>query len=232
MWQNKDLGGNKMKLDVPLYAQQTKDDCLIETTRMLLAYHCIEKTADEIKESMEKETEYSGVGSYLPQAGTYLQSLGFETEIVSMNPHLFVLKDKGISKHDVLSRFEKIKTYNKDNERNTKVIIYFSEYLNAGGKISPTIPSSKDIETEIENKSPVLVVTTTRFLFQDTPKFNTHALLITGYDDKNFYVNDPGPSPYAGKKELLKEHLMYGIYATAHGDFDNAAILKVKKKDA
>jgi hypothetical protein len=168
------------------------------------------------------------IGTYMPQIGTYLINHGFKVELVTMHPKLFTLKDKYCSQTKVRNIFDKAYTCEK-SEQNKKVLGYFREFSKAGGKIVVKIPSVDDIIKEINNGRPLGAALTSNFLTNTQPKFNFHFNLITGYDNKYVYVNDPQSSKSGGAKKYLIDDFFYGVHASAHGDLDNASLILVKK---
>lgn len=214
-----------MKLNVPLVKQPVGSvDCAIAGVAMLFKFYGLDKSFDEIK----KEIEVDQIGTYMPQIGTYLIHHGFKVELVTMHPKLFTLKDKYCSQTKVKSIFDKA-YINEKSEQNKKVIGYFQEFSKAGGKINVKIPSLEDITKEIKSGRPLGAALTSNFLTNSQPKFNFHFNLITGYDDKYIYVNDPQCDNNGGAKKYLINDFFYGVYASAHGDLDNASLILIKK---
>ena len=77
---------------------------------------------------------------------------------------------------------------------------------------------------------PLGALITSNFLLFDKASFNFHFNLITGIDNEFIYVNDPMWDYRGGKHKYPINDFMYAVYASAHGDLDNASIMKIKKK--
>ncbi len=215
-----------MILDVPVVRQKEDSvDCGLAGLSMILKYYGVEKSIEDLK----KEIETFDFGTYMPQLGLYLLNNGFEVEIVTLNPLLFTKKFEGKSDKEILEYFRFIYEKNKDNKFG-KPLKFFLDFLKAGGKIVVKIPSFEDVKNEILERRPLGVLLTSNFLLYDKAIFNFHFNIITGFDEKYVYVNDPMWDFRGGKKKYFINDFFYGVYASAYGDLDNASIMKVKKK--
>ncbi|MFA6073360.1 MAG: C39 family peptidase [Candidatus Woesearchaeota archaeon] len=213
-----------MKLKVPLIKQPKNSvDCGIAGVAMLCKYYNIPKTFNALK----KEIETDKIGTYAPQLGTYLIKQGLDVEIVTLHPKLFTLLDSKLSQKEIITRLETSHNSTTSNQ-DKKVITHFKEFMNSGGKIKIKIPDIIDIKNEIHKKRPVGALMTTNFI-NNVPIFNFHFNIITGYDTKHIYVNDPLPNKCGGRKKYTLQQFYYGLYASAYGDIDNASLLIVKK---
>ncbi len=217
-----------MKLKVPLFRQKKDtNDCGIVGIQMILHYYGDNISYEELKSNLKTDN----IGTYMPQLGVYLLKKGYEVEIVTLNPKLFTLSDKGKEKdlEFILERFEMLKN-NSKSEQDKKTIDYFVEYLKVGGKIKIKMPSKEDIDEEIKQNRPVCALLTTNFLYGEKPVFNFHFNVITGLENDKIYANDPLWDERGGEKVYNIDEFFYGIYASAYGDLDNASLLKIKKK--
>jgi len=211
-------------LNVPLIIQpKNSRDCGIAGIAMLLKYYGKKTSFKEIK----KDIPTDKVGTYAPQLGSYLIRKNFNVEIVTMHPALFTKKDKIMSQKEILARFKAMHK-KSTSAQNKKVLKYFIEFMELGGKIKVKIPSKEDITKEIKQKRPVCAVLTSNFLNGSKAGFNFHLNLVTGIDNKYVYVNDPLPDNRGGKNKHSISDFLYGIYASAHADLDNACLIKVR----
>ena len=107
---------------------------------------------------------------------------------------------------------------------------FLLDFVNAGGKVNVKIPDQDDIRSEIKNKRPILTFVTTYILYPTASKarFNSHANVITGIDDRYVYVNDPLEQE-GGRKRYLISEFLYAMYAGAYVTADSAAIMKISK---
>ncbi|MDO8467406.1 MAG: C39 family peptidase [Nanoarchaeota archaeon] len=215
-----------MKLNVPLIRQDKNSfDCGLACLSMILKYYGEDINISELKKVIKI---YTGVGSYVPQLGEYLLKKGFEVEIVTMNPFIFTEKSKEKNQEELISYFQEL--YDKTDKDKFKVPAkFFKEFIERGGKVKIKIPEVSDIREEITAGRPVGSLLTSNFLLGKSPKFNFHFNIITGIDKEFIYVNDPMEDYRGGKHKYKIEEFMYAIYASAYGDIDNAALLKVKK---
>ncbi len=213
-----------MILNVPLVIQKKNSkDCGLVGLEMILKYHGINKSIKDLKKYLKVDKS----GTYAPQLGSYMINNGFDVEIITLHPGLFTKKDEGMNKKDVLKRFEYFKSISKKRQ-NKKVLSYFIDYLNDGGKINVKIPDSMDIKEEIENKNPMGALLTSNFLNGDKPKFNFHFNVVRGIDKQFIYVNDPSWDKRGGRKRYLIKDFLFGLYSSSYGDLDNGCLIKFK----
>jgi hypothetical protein len=216
-----------MKLDVPIVLQTENSlDCGLACVSMLLKYYSIEKSIDELKKEIKI---FENVGTYVPQIGEYLIQQGFDVEIVTLNPHLFTNKFKEKSQEELLS-FLKETLKNTKKESFKDPLNFFIKFIESGGKIKIKIPDIEDIKEEISQGRPLGALITSNFLLFDKPIFNFHFNIINGFDNKSVYVNDPMWDYRGGNQKYPINDFLYGLYASAYGDLDNASLMKVKKR--
>ncbi|HYD03440.1 MAG TPA: cysteine peptidase family C39 domain-containing protein [Alphaproteobacteria bacterium] len=216
---------DKKILDVPLIRQEKDSkDCGLAGVSMIFGYYKIKKGLEDLK----KEVKVYDSGTYAPQLGEYLIRRGFDVEIVTMHPRLFTLKNLGASEKDIEKIIEEKYKVQNISEKDKLTLDYFKSFLKIGGRINVKIPSIKDIEEEIDNKRPLGALMTTNFIKGEKPIFNFHFNIITGYDKENIYVNDPLDDARGGKHAYDKDAFIYGLYASAYSDMDNASLIKIK----
>ncbi len=215
-----------MQLDVPLIRQPKGSvECGIAALAMLLGYHGIKTSQEELKQ----EIAIGATGTYSPQLGTCLLKKGFDVEIITLNPGLFTNKDKGMSQNELIAHFQALRA-GADSEKKKKALDYFMEFMKNGGKIKAKVPDKKDILKELKSKRPVLALLTANFLSGAKPDFDFHYNVLTGIDGRYVHANDPRWDERGGKKKHLLSDLLFGVYASAYGDLDNACLITARKK--
>jgi len=214
-----------MKLKVPLIRQKEgSNTCGIVGIQMVMQYY-----GDNISfEELKSELEVDSVGTYAPQLGSSLIRRGYGIEIVTLHPSLFTLRDKEKNLESLVYHFTKLKENSLDDQ-NKKVLNYFIDFIKIGGKLKIKIPDEEDIKKEIYNKHPLGALLTSNFLFGKEPRFNFHFNVITGIDNKYVYVNDSRWDELGGEHKYKIKDFLFGMYASAYGDLDNASIMKIKK---
>lgn len=192
--------------------------------KMVLDYHDVDVDYEE----MVTTFSFYSSGLSLPQLGSYALSKGLGAEIDTLNPYLFTAKDIGKSQQTIN---ENIRDLVMANEQYRSIKDYFVSYMNSGGVLNPHVPVKQDIMDSIDAGNPVITILAGRLLHCDDPGYNFHGNVVYGYDEKNFFVHDPGISePLGGGSHAIDQDLlMYAITITAHADIDNGAILKIKK---
>ncbi|MDP3882316.1 MAG: papain-like cysteine protease family protein [Nanoarchaeota archaeon] len=167
-------------------------------------------------------------GTYAPQLGSYLIDRGYQVTITALHPKLFTLSDRGISQEEIKKRFEEI-LVNTSKEQDKKVLNYFLIFLKKGGKIEVKIPEEKDIADEIKEGRPLGALLTSNFLKGNKPRFNFHFNVLIGIEDDKIIVNDPSWNECGGENTYNVRDFLYGLYASAFGDLDNACLIKIKR---
>lgn len=215
-----------MKLNIPSIRQKQKEECGITCLAMLLNFYNFPENIDELRKKIKI---YPWVWIFTPQLWCYLLKKWFKVEIISLNQHIFTLKDKKKSQKDLLKHFWILLKQAK-NVHNKRSLKFFLEFIKLWGKINISIPSERDIQEEISNNRPIIALMTSNFLIATMPWFNFHFNLITGIDNKYIYANDPLPNNLGWQKKYPLNLYMYAIHSTAYADNDNAIIMKISKK--
>jgi len=223
-----------MKLNVPLI-RQPKDsvDCGIAVVTMLLNYHGVEKTFEEVK----KDITTDEVGTYAPQLGEYLTSQHFSVDIVLRNPLLFTKSEENLDKKSLVEKFNRLQ-HSGINTHNLKVINYFNKFLKwPQNKVTVKIPDENDIEEEINIGRPLIAFLTNAALYKENIaekhkkdfSYTFHSVVITGLEDDKVFVNDPYAEEYGGTKEYPIEDFLFAMYSSSLGDLDNGSLIKIRK---
>lgn len=192
---------------------------------MILKYYNIPINLEDIKKEIPVHV---GVGTYMPQLGSYLISKGFDVEIITLNPHLFTNKFKSKTKEELIEYFESLVKQKPNSE---KVLNYFINFLKEGGKLTVKIPSIEDIKDELSEKRPVCALVTSTFLLHDKANFNFHFNIITGLDTESIYVNDPTWDERGGEQKYTISEFFFALHASAHGDLDNGSFMKIRLRN-
>lgn len=198
-------------------------DCGVACVQMILEYYKVPYD----QKALRKELNVLAWGTSTPSLGMALMKRGFEVEIVSMNPGLFNLDSHFPTQEKMLGYLKKLK---KDllGRINKYVVDQFIQFVEAGGTLTPRIPTAEDIREETSEKRPVLCHLTHWFLQPNNKDtcFTFHFNIITGLDGEKIFVNDPDLEQ---KRVYNVNDYLYAIYAGASGAIDNACLLKVKK---
>lgn len=197
-------------------------DCSIACAVMVLQHLGIEKNIESIK----KEIRVGEEGTYSPQLGIYFLDNGFDVEIITFSPFLFTQYHKKLNQKETLEHFKVCFEKTKDGEEK-RSLGYFIDFLKKGGVVKIKIPSIKDTENFIKSEIPVIVGLTSVCLSdREKPFFNFHDVLLTGFCENYFFVNNPSNTK---KEQYLKEDFMYAVHASAYRCSDNGSFLVVKK---
>lgn len=215
-----------MHLSVPLIKQEKESvDCGITCVAMILEYYNKGISFDECK----KHIKTYDIGTFMPQLGSFLLDNGFAVEMITLNPFLFTKAQESLSQEEIKKHVKNLFEQHKDDKL-TESLEWLMTFLDKGGSIKVKVPSFDEVKEEIDNERPMLALLSSNVVTANIPRFNFHSNVITGYDDKSIFVNDPLWDERGGKKEYAKNDFFYALFASAFGDSDNASLLRIIKK--
>jgi len=145
-----------------------------------------------------------------------------------MNPGLFTNKDKGKSQKGLLAHFQALRR-GADTDKKKKALDYFIAFMNEGGKVKQDTGQKGYLQRAEEQKA-CAGLADSQFLSGAKADFDFHYNVITGIEGKYVHANDPKWDERGGKKKHLLSDLLFGIYASAYGDLDNACLITARKK--
>lgn len=208
-------------LNVPLVLQEKNSvDCGLAGLSMLFGFYGRQITIEELK----KELTVHPVGTYAPQLGTWLLKHAFHVEIITHHPSLFVKSEQSLSQEQLGEKFRAL-LQKPQSEKVAVVLAYFEEFIANGGKVTVKIPTPDDVLQELKQGHPVGALMTNNFVHGTKPVFNMHFVLVRGCTGTGFIVNDSIPDERGGVKAYTFDEFRYGLYASAMGDLDNAALI-------
>lgn len=209
------------QLDVPVIYQDDDKTCLLYGVKMMLSYY--DAVPDDIDDLLSTDTDH--VGTYFPQVGAWLEQRGYNTTITTAHPELFTRSaaDKADDDLEALIRAKEPRS-----EQEEKVLSYFDDYFNAGGRVNYSIPSIDTVKEHVDAERPVGACATTWFHDDIGTGMNYHFIVATGYDENYVYVNDPNPDHTDnGRTRYTHDEFLYAVHTTVPGDFDNGALFTV-----
>ena len=215
----------KRLLDVPVVLQPIDSvECGIASSKMIGDYYGLRRPYEEIKREMPVKEDW---GLYIFEMGGYFLKHGFQAEIVSMNTNFLTLEHKGASTNEIREHVETLKK-KKDYATLKEGLDTLTDFIDQGGKFTARIPTPHMIRQEINRKRPVLTTLTSRVLNKNLPWPNEHCAVIIGYDDHDFYLNDPEPRRGGMTQQFRQSDVMYAIYANTYPSVEGGSILKLK----
>jgi len=201
-------------LNVPLFKQKKNDMlCGFVCLQMVVNYYGKNLSYNDIVKLANID---SYVGTWFAQTACVALDLGFKTELITYN--LSNIYDADISKF----RGEKlIKRLRRQKRKIDKLyhpeIEYDIEMIKKGGKLTLKIPTKEDLVNWLKKGIPPIISIKIGPAYGEAPSkkrrktLDQHAIVIYGYDGKNFLIRDPSPSKYALKK-LSEKLLIYSWY--------------------
>jgi hypothetical protein len=210
------------KLDVPLYLQAPRSpDCGPTCAKMVLEYFDIKRDLPYLK----KKLAYGKMGTSAYDNASLLLDEGLKVTAVTAHPMLFPPDlAKGIkSTKDALKI---IKAKAKSTPRYTNVLGTFQKFLDKGGELKIDIPTEKHVRKAIDSKRPLIALVYGQALGSNEGGF--HFVVVTGYDEKNVFVNNPNPK--SGKQtKYPMNHFLYALHSSTTTDIDNGTLLVISK---
>lgn len=196
-----------INLNIPHFKQHNLVTCGPYCAKMVLSYLGLEKTIDEICESCN----YCSQGTLETGLVLGLKSMGIDSNLY-MTPDGDTIKAEYVS----MESEKLVSTLRRRGSRSRQEASKrgFTELAQVVEKRAVTfcIPTRAMIEQGLDKGNPWIVVVKPFALynFQDNKKAKLlHFVVITGYDECNFYINDPS----SDMKCIGKDQLLYSIYS-------------------
>lgn len=210
------------KLNVPLHLQGSKSlDCGPVCVQMVLEYFGIQRDLPYL----QKKLSYNDVGTSAYDNASLLIDQGLQVTAVTAHPMLFPPDQaKALSSNEEIVKMLKLKA--KRMPRHKSVLKTFEKFLNSGGRLKMEIPTDKHVRKAIDSKQPLIALLFGQALGSLEGGF--HFVVVTGYDDKYVYANNPLPQSKKQAKYPFSQFL-YGLHTSTTSDIDNGTLLIVSK---
>ena len=204
----------KIKLNVPLFKQKTKDmACGFICLQMVLAYYGKKITYNEILKLAKLD---SYVGCWHVQMACVALDLGFKTELINYNlSNIYDADIAGLKEKKLIERLKKQKR--KIDKKFQPEIKYGIEMIKKGGKLKLQIPVKENLIDWLKKGMPSILSVKIGPAYGCLPSktrkemLDQHAIIVYGYDGENFLIHDSSPSKIALKK-LPEDLLLYSWY--------------------
>ncbi len=191
-----------IKLEVPLTIQDKNSmDCGPACLHMLLNYNKQNIGLTRIKDTIQRDKK--GRVSIL-ELGIFLKSIKQNPIITLMNYKYFKeAKDTDLS------------SVKPKDEIDKKFLYNLKEYLKKGNEIQIKSINSALIEEYISDKKPVVTLVSVSYLRKKIlQEQRFHFIIITGFDEDNFYYNDSHWALGGRNKKISKDNLLTAIRRT------------------
>lgn len=234
------------KLPVPLIRQTTDSvECGLASLAMIYAFYGKDRGMNQLRPELITDE----IGTYAPQLGSDLLKEGLEVEIIINNPKLIEKSDRNLSQEDLLVKFmakrdqaqEKAKeeARKREFEHEEKVMEYFVNFMQKGGRVTIKVPNREDLKEEIKKGRPLVVFLTNATLYEKNIAeakgkdfgYTFHSMVAIGFDESQdtVLINDPYDGEYGGEKEYSMDEFLFAVYSSSLGDLDNGCFMKIKK---
>jgi len=153
----------------------------------------------------------SGVASALLKSG--LKSIFHSYP----NGNIFWGKHTGMTKRELLNSFKK-KALKSKKSLHKRILSEIVELIEQDA-ISFGLPTRELIEKELDQGHPWIVGVKAYTLYgwqADKGKKRSHFIVVQGYDDQNFIINDPAHDK-GGVRNIQKDELLYAMYSSGDG---------------
>lgn len=202
------------KLDVPLIKQREESyHCQLATLLMIMEYFKDGVSYDELLEHLNKYVLEDGMHNQGP--AIYLLERGYDVFFGHHDLGVLTPEIENITEKDVNQLEEVLNTIPGDdkNEYRKEKLSLDIEYIKKGGKYSTKLPTLTLIDEYLEKDIPVVLgAVRNKGLHLDPVASNkNHAVVVTGMNDNEYYVNDPSPKS-EGQYSINKDRLLHAWY--------------------
>ncbi|MBI4087104.1 hypothetical protein HY416_03970 [Candidatus Kaiserbacteria bacterium] len=210
------------KLVVPLYLQAPKSvDCGPVCVRMVLSYFGIRRSLA----FLQKKLHYDKTGTSSYDNGALLLDEGLRVTAVTANPMLFppdIVRSLKNKKH----LQELITKKSKTTPKYKKCLKTLEKFLEKGGNLIIEIPNAKHVRAAIDAKRPIIALLYGKAMGSNEGTF--HFVVVTGYDGKHVFINNPYPKSKRQWKCPM-DTFLYAVHSSSVGYIDNATLLIISK---
>jgi hypothetical protein len=210
----------KLKVPLRLQGKQSKD-CGPVCVQMVLEYFGIKKDLKNLQEKLH----YIESGTTAYDNGSLLLDEGLKVTAVTAQPMLFppdIAKSIKDNK-DIYEIIGKKAIHSPKYKTNLDTLKVF---LEKGGKMLIQIPNIKHICAAIDEGHPIIALLYGGALGSKEGGF--HFVVVTGYDAKNVFLNNPLPGSSSQSKFPIDQFL-YAVHSSTTADIDNGTLLIVSK---
>jgi hypothetical protein len=237
-----------IKHKLPLKIQSTSSNCVQTSTSQFLNFYGIKETPDEIEAIVPVRASAEGkpMGTLLADIGTWLvkdKKLGVTMHV--FDAQIIDRSWKSFSQDQLLNEMEKSQINGISSARTPYaplLIDAYVTYLQAGGKIDIT-KCTNDLLQSLLAKGPVMAIINFNYMY-DYPrskydpikkeyvadpnegKVIEHAVVLTGFEDNNYFYNDPDYE--MGGQHKVRDDVLIGAICAAQINSDNY-LLSIKR---
>lgn len=186
--------------------------CGFISLQMVLAYYGKKLTYEEIVKLAKFDP---WVGTWFAQTANVALDLRFKTELVNYNLSNIYDRDiAGLVGNTLIKRLQAQK--GKIKKSYYPEIKYDIEMIKKGGKFTLKIPTKDDLISWLKKGIPPILSVKVGPAYGEVPAktrktLDQHAIVVYGYDGKNFLIRDPHPGKDAIQK-LSDDLLMFSWY--------------------
>lgn len=181
---------------------------------------CVEMVTGHDIKDIYKQIRIFDRGTYAPQLAKYLFDNKFDVKLTYFNPYLTnVYHEHSMSKAQLLNNLIESK------DLTNKQAIKYMKQCASDYPITIEMPTKERFIKKLDEGYVIIPLLTSCFLDKDEVYFNQHYVVITGYKDDKFIVNDPS---YKRKQSFKMDHMLYGIVAATYWSYDCGLTIYVK----
>jgi hypothetical protein len=230
-----------IKHDVPLQVQSSSSNCVQTSTSQLLGFYGITESSDSIESAVPVHTNAEGkpMGTLFADIGTWLRKTYDVRAIMHVFDAQIIDRSWGsLSQQELLAEVARLQEHGVSTARTpyaALLINAYASFLQAGGMVS-VVKCTNGLLQDLLANGPILAIISFNYMY-DYPRagynpaiknYETdsidgkaieHAIVITGYSDRNYYYNDPDPE-YGGQ-HTVKDDVLIGAICTAQLNSDN-----------
>jgi hypothetical protein len=231
----------EIKHDIPLQTQSSSSNCVQTSTSQFLGFYGIKESPDSIEFAVPVRTNDEGkpMGTLFADIGTWLR----KTHNVVVTMHVFDTQiiDRSwtsLSQQELLGKVEDMQERGVSTARTPYAPLLIDSYVSfmkSGGIVS-IVKCTNELLQSLLAKGPVLAIISFNYMY-DYPRSSynpdiknyeanpidgkaiEHAIVITGFSDRNYYYNDPDAE--MGGQHNVKDDILISAICTAQLNSDN-----------
>lgn len=223
-----------IKYNVNLLIQSGSSNCVQTVVSQLLTFFNITVSPAEIEKAIpvKYDKDNKPLGTLFTDVGIWLKTQGFETTLHVFDAQIIDRSWSGMSGDQLRNELKVLEEKGIATARSpytTLLIKSYIDFLSQGGEINITYCTT-DLLVSLLRDSPIIASVSYNYLHKYprshydksskdympdfiNGKIINHAVLITGYSDNQYTINDPDPEN-GGKKTIDRDVLIGAICAT------------------
>jgi hypothetical protein len=230
-----------IKHDIPLQTQTKSSNCVQTSTSQFISYYDLDINPDDIEKDIPVRFDVEGkpMGTLLPDIGSWLiKSHGLKATMYVFDVQIIDRTWAKLSQKKMLEMMEKVQKTGISTAKTwyaPYLIDAYVDFLEAGGLVK-VAKCTNELLRFLIDKGTVMVIVNFNYIYDYprvsystkiknyeadtiTGKVINHAIVLTGYNDNEYFYNDPDSE--MGGKNMVNADVLIGSICTAQINSDN-----------